>query len=72
MPIIMTHRYFLVFPDGLTQEMDFPLEVRAGDLLPTELLQISPQPAGRYVVKRVEELETGQLPRLKRYHLERF
>lgn len=72
MTMLMKYRYQLVFPDGLIQDLETGLKEGQGDLLSSEQLGISEEPAGKWVIKRVEEIDPGDYPHVISYYLERF
>ena len=73
MSIIMTTRYVLRFPDGTVQELEAPLSAGVGDLLPSpEGLAVTPEPSDKLFIRKVEEIQTGEWPRLRIYYLEAF
>jgi hypothetical protein len=73
MSIILTHRHFLVFPDGLVQELEWaPPMMEAGEMISEEQVGSSIEPGAKYIVKRVVDEDPGEYPHLRRYYLERF
>jgi hypothetical protein len=68
----MTHVHILVFPDGLKQDMETGLNVQEGALLSSEQLGITSEPSGKYIVKSIEDVDSGQIPVTRYYHLQKF
>lgn len=72
MSLIFEHRHVLVMPDGTHQELEWLPHVKAGDLVASSALGISPQPDGKYIVSHIEEVRTDESPYIVMYYLERF
>lgn len=73
MSIILTHRHFLVFPDGLVQELDWaPENLATGELIGSEAIGASVEPGEKYLVKKVVDEDRGEYPHIRRYYLEKF
>ena len=70
---ILTHRHFLVFPDGLVQELEWtPGELHEGDLISSEQVGSSIEPGGKYMIRRIVDEDPGEYPHYRKYYLERF
>jgi hypothetical protein len=72
MSLFFDQRHVLVLPDGTEQELEWPPHVKPGDLIASEVVGISPEPDGKYIVTRMEEILTDETPRIVMYYLERF
>lgn len=73
MSIMFEHKHVLLLPDGTKQELEWPPRVQEGDLVSSEALGITPEPDGKYIVAKVEELrEQDGAPYILMYHLERY
>ncbi|MDB5095742.1 MAG: hypothetical protein JWM80_163 [Cyanobacteria bacterium RYN_339] len=72
MSLIFEQRHVLVLPDGTEQELEWPPHVRTGDLIASDVVGISPEPDGKYIVTRMEEIMADELPHIMMYYLERF
>jgi len=72
MSLIYEHRHVLVMPDGTHQELEWLPRVKAGDLIASTAVGISPEPDGKYIVSRIEDVHTDELPFIRMYYLERF
>lgn len=72
MSIIFEHRHVLVLPDGTEQELEWSPRVREGDLVASDILGITPEPGGKFIVSKVEEVRQEELPHIIMYYLDRF
>lgn len=74
MSIILTHRHFLMFPNGLVQELEWtPLkDMVAGEIISEEQVGASVEPGAKYIIKRVVDEDPGEYPHIRRYYLEKF
>ena len=73
MAIILSHRHFLVFPDGLVQELEWlPDELQVGDLISSEQVGSAIAPGGKYLIQRIVHEDPGEYPHHKQYHLTPF
>jgi hypothetical protein len=74
MSIILTHRHFLVYPDGLVQELEWTPqdEMKVGDLIGAEHVQATIEPSGKYIVTRITDEDPGEYPHARKYYLEPF
>lgn len=72
MTMLMKYVYRLVFPSGLVQDLETGLKAQEGDLLSSEQLGITEEPTGKWLIRRIEEIDPGEYPHVIAYHLERF
>lgn len=73
MSIILTHRHFLVFPNGELQELDWlPEDWHEGDLISSERVGATVAPGGKYMIRRIVHEDPGEYPHAKKYFLEKF
>jgi hypothetical protein len=73
MSIILTHRHFVVYPDGLTQELEWtPEHFGLGELVSEEQIGGSVEPGAKYLIKKIVDEDPGEYPHFRRYYLEKF
>jgi hypothetical protein len=62
-------RYFLVFSDGLVQEVDEDPQLNVGNLLGAQRARISEGLEGKYICTAIETEQEPDTPCIKRYAL---
>ena len=71
MSIILTHRHFLVYPNGEIQELEWTPEAwQVGDLVSMEAVHGTVEPGGKYLIKRIVDEDAGEYPHARKYFLE--
>ncbi|HEY9723629.1 MAG TPA: hypothetical protein V6D47_16580 [Oscillatoriaceae cyanobacterium] len=71
MSILLNRRDFVVFPDGLVQDMEGGVEAQPGDLLSSEHTGITSEPTTKWRITRIED-KGESYPRNRFYHVEAF
>jgi hypothetical protein len=73
MSIILTHRHFVVYPNGTMQELEWtPDDWQVGSMVSSERIHATIEPGGKYLIKRIVHEENGEYPHAKKYFLEKF